>query len=268
MTEEESEASYGKGIPARQLCTDEILISLMNGEMTFTNFIDQFKNRASRGTVNRYLDELSDNSNGKINLIAHKNERRNLGPYILTEAGKKAAEERLPSYVFRTVTNQERNQFIHNYKMLVTHQIFLHLFQQVIGPAPRERESPNAGYSLDTRARVYKEYYPPRVRARVFNGYKEKKLNRYEVTEKISIAIEKDLLSLDFTKVEIIKLWLLADGYLIQDILLNLGAPEFWKLFSRESPPICEVIPPEQYSQIDREFMIKQTKKTLQTVLL
>jgi len=252
MAEEKSEEEslpYGKGIPARQLCTDEILISLMNREMTFTNFIDQFKDRASRGTVNRYLDELSDDSNGKVNFIVHKSKGRSLGPYILTEAGKKEAEERLPSYVLRTVTNQERNQFIYNYKMLVTNKILVGMVQEVLNPKTRHN-------------------YSPKSLARAYHGLKEKKLRSYEATESVSNAIEKDLLSLGFVKVEIIKMWLLSDGFFIQDTLLNLGAPEFWKLFSRQNPPECEVFLLQDYSKTDREYMIKEIKKILNTTKL
>lgn len=73
-----------RGESARAACPNDILITLLNGEKTFEKIVEELENKYSRGTVNKYLNELYD-----AGLITRKGRR---GPYILTPDGKKKAE--------------------------------------------------------------------------------------------------------------------------------------------------------------------------------
>lgn len=219
---------------------DKILVLLLDEEMGFDQIVTHTGN--ARGVINTHMNFLY--GRGWVqykNPMERKGKRR---PYCLTPEGKKEAEEILPSHLIRSLSNKQMNEFMLSYKLLIAAQIRSHLVFHVWGN---------------------REQYSKQIRARVFARHRN--LTNREATEKIVNSIDRDLLSHGFSKAEIVKLWLLAEGKIIADILENLDAPEFWKNFSRQLPPICE-IPPNAITQKERTFLIAQIKGHLQTVLL
>lgn len=73
-----------QGVSARENCPKDILITLLNGPKSFEQIVSELSPKYSRGTINKYLNELYEM--GEIT----RNGRR--GPYILTPKGREQAE--------------------------------------------------------------------------------------------------------------------------------------------------------------------------------
>lgn len=74
-----------QGVSARENCPKDILVMLLNGGKNFEQIVSSFEGKYSRGTINKYLNELYEKK--KI----RREGRR--GPYVLTPKGEKEARK-------------------------------------------------------------------------------------------------------------------------------------------------------------------------------
>jgi hypothetical protein len=74
-----------QGESAREVCPKDILLTLLDGPKQFETLVDALKDRYSRGTINKYLNELF-----KAEKITREGRR---GPYVLTNRGEEEAEK-------------------------------------------------------------------------------------------------------------------------------------------------------------------------------
>ncbi|MBC7130212.1 hypothetical protein H5T51_03185, partial [Candidatus Bathyarchaeota archaeon] len=87
-----------RGVAARENCPKDILITLLDGPKGFEQIVSALKKDYSRGTINKYLNELYETG-----LITREGRR---GSYKLTTEGKIQAE--------KEVMKQEQNRRIDN----------------------------------------------------------------------------------------------------------------------------------------------------------
>ena len=74
-----------RGESAREKCPKDILLTLLDGPKRFEELVDILKDKYSRGTINKYLNELF-----SAKKITREGRR---GPYLLTNKGKEEAEK-------------------------------------------------------------------------------------------------------------------------------------------------------------------------------
>lgn len=103
-----------RGVSAREKCPNDILITLLEGEKGFEQIVETFKDKYSRGTINKYLNELFESG-----LVTRKGRR---GPYILTRKGEDEAESIRADIMLlkesRELSLQERGKLIEEIKRL------------------------------------------------------------------------------------------------------------------------------------------------------
>lgn len=74
-----------RGESSRATCPRDILVTLLKGGKTFEQIVSELRPHYSRGTINKYLNELYENE-----LVTRVGRR---GPYILTKQGEQEAKK-------------------------------------------------------------------------------------------------------------------------------------------------------------------------------
>jgi hypothetical protein len=245
LTDKRLSQKYRQGTSTRENCPKDILIELLNKEQGFKQLVDKFNGKYARGTVSKYLKELV-----KDNMISYKNVNVEFGklerPYCLTKAGLEEAKIQGFVKTLQSLPDQLKTQFILNYKDYVMNKVKNSLFYP---------------YSP---ARLNQAKFPvlaPDYQRERFKLMREwTKVRPNNEIEKLSQALETDLVNHGFTDEEILKLWILGNGFFMSRAVKAYGAPTFFNALPFKFPPIilslnAELNNPEIFKKIIKEAL-------------
>jgi predicted transcriptional regulator len=239
-----------QGISARETCPDDILVILLNGEMGFENLAEKLAKDYARATVSKYLTELYE----KSPFVQRKGRR---GNYYLTEKGRKKAKTKQFVKQISEISDEFTEQFILNYKDYVMNRVKSSLFY------PYKLSSMlNHGILLPSE---YKKDW-----SKWNLSLLKMTIRPYPEIEKLSQALETDLTKHGFTDEEILKLWVIGNGYLMMKTVKAYGAPIFFSMLPFKFPPIilslrADENNPEVHKKRIREILKKFNADEIQT---
>jgi len=215
-----------QGISARKTCPDDILVTLLNGEMAFEKLAEKLEADYARATVSKYLTELYEKNPLNPNPPVQRRGRR--GNYYLTEKGRKKAKTKQFVKQISEISDEFTEQFILNYKDYVMNRVQGSIFSMYnCRPSIiREKSRPAlpSEYQID-----WQTWQRTLLRLTV---------RSYPEIEELSTALETDLSKSGFTDEEILKLWIIGNGALMMKAVKAYGAPNFFSILPFKVPPI------------------------------
>lgn len=209
-----------QGISARKTCPDDILVTLLNGEMAFEKLAEKLEADYARATVSKYLTELYEKSPINPNPPVQRRGRR--GNYYLTEKGRKKAKTKQFVKQISEISDEVTEQFILNYKDWVMNKVKGSLFYP---------------YNVSRHARSHPlppEYRKGWILTRTIFGT----VRPNSEIEKLAQLLETDLTKHGFTDAEILKLWVIGSGFLMIKAVKAYGTPNFFAGLPFKFPPI------------------------------
>ncbi len=207
-----------QGISARETCPDDILVVLQNSEMGFENLAEKLATDYARATVSKYLTELYE----KSPFVQRKGRR---GNYYLTEKGRKKAKTKQFVKQISEISDEFTEQFILNYKDYVMNRIKSSLFFP---------------YKISSISKIV-PILPPEYRKdwiQLQQSLLKMKIRPNSEIDRLAQALETDLTKHGFSDEEILKLWIIGNGYFMERAVKAYGAPNFFNALPFKFPPI------------------------------
>jgi DNA-binding PadR family transcriptional regulator len=213
-----------QGIPQQVVCENQILMSLLTEPLGAEQLVKKLN--FSKATIYKYLKELFND-----NLIEYVNPKKQFGeirhPYRLTEKGEKQAKDEAYFLNLRLVSRPVLDNFILTAKIKAAEIWISHL------ALPDKESQP-----MDDVPLLLELSHPDkRQQARLIIDLIESELTR------IGYSIEK-----------VYKLWLIAEGRNIAEILLCWGSKEFFKKLPFKAEG-------QEYSEFEKKRLLKHIQE-------